>query len=61
VAPPGNQAANGENKLQPVAMGGSGLLDNHLLPESNTIKHNRRDLQQYIHITLLRKKWKKLK
>jgi hypothetical protein len=22
VAPPGNQAANGENKLQPVAMGG---------------------------------------
>jgi len=27
VAPPGNQAANGENKLQPVAMGGPGLLD----------------------------------
>jgi hypothetical protein len=28
VAPPGNQAANEENKLQPVAMGGPGLLDN---------------------------------
>jgi hypothetical protein len=27
VAPPGNQAANGENKLQPVAMGVPGLLD----------------------------------
>jgi len=27
VAPPENQAANGENKLQPVAMGGPGLLD----------------------------------
>ena len=27
MAPPGNQAANGENKLQPVAMGGPGLLD----------------------------------
>jgi len=28
VAPPGNQAANGENKRQPEAMGGPGLLDN---------------------------------
>ena len=28
VTPPGNQAGNGENKLQPVAMGGPGLLDN---------------------------------
>ncbi len=27
MAPPGNQAANGEHKLQPVAMGGPGLLD----------------------------------
>jgi len=27
VAPPGNQAANGENKLQPVAMEVLGLLD----------------------------------
>ena len=27
VAPPGNQAANGENKLQPEATGGPGLLD----------------------------------
>jgi len=28
VAPPGNQAENGENKLQPIAMEGPGLLDN---------------------------------
>lgn len=28
MAPQGNQAANGENKLQPVATGGPGLLDN---------------------------------
>jgi len=28
VAPPGNQAANRENKLQPKATGGPGLLDN---------------------------------
>jgi len=28
VAPPGNQAANRENKLQPIAMEGPGLLDN---------------------------------
>ena len=27
VAPPGNQAANGENKPQPVASGETGLLD----------------------------------
>ncbi len=27
MAPPGNQAANGENKLQPVAMEVLGLLD----------------------------------
>jgi hypothetical protein len=27
VAPPGNQAANRENKLQPIAMEGPGLLD----------------------------------
>ena len=27
VAPPGNQAANGENKLQPIAMEVLGLLD----------------------------------
>jgi len=27
VAPPGNQAANGENKGQPVATRGLGLLD----------------------------------
>ena len=27
MAPPGNQAANGENKLQPVAMGDPSLLD----------------------------------
>jgi hypothetical protein len=27
MAPPGNQAANGENKRQPEAMGGSGLFD----------------------------------
>ena len=27
VAPPGNQAANGENKPQPTAMGGPSLLD----------------------------------
>ncbi len=27
VAPPGNQAANGEHKRQPVAMGVPGLLD----------------------------------
>jgi len=33
VAPPGNQAANGENKRQPEAMGGPGLLD-----KSKTIK-----------------------
>jgi len=38
VSPPGNQAANGENKLQPVAMGVPGLLDqSSLLPEE--IKH----------------------
>jgi len=28
VAPPGNQAANREDKLQPIAMEGPGLLDN---------------------------------
>jgi hypothetical protein len=28
VAPPGNQAANRENKLQSIAMEGPGLLDN---------------------------------
>jgi len=28
VAPPGNQAVNGENKRQPAATGGLGLLDN---------------------------------
>jgi hypothetical protein len=27
VAPPGNQAANGEIKHQPVALGDTGLLD----------------------------------
>jgi hypothetical protein len=27
VAPPGNQAVNGENKPQPVASGETGLLD----------------------------------
>jgi len=27
VAPPGNQAANGENKPQPVASGETGLFD----------------------------------
>jgi len=27
VAPPGNQAENGENKPQPVASGETGLLD----------------------------------
>jgi len=27
VAPPGNQAANGENKPQPAALGGPSLLD----------------------------------
>jgi hypothetical protein len=27
VAPPGNQAANRENKLQPIATEGPGLLD----------------------------------
>jgi hypothetical protein len=27
VAPPGNQAANREDKLQPIAMEGPGLLD----------------------------------
>jgi len=30
VAPPENQAANGENKLQPKAMEGLGLLDQML-------------------------------
>jgi hypothetical protein len=30
VAPPGNQAANRENKLQPIATGGPGLLDRNL-------------------------------
>jgi class 3 adenylate cyclase len=29
VAPPGNQAANGENKPQPVASGETGLLDSN--------------------------------
>jgi len=28
VAPPGNQAANREDKLQPIAMEGPGVLDN---------------------------------
>jgi hypothetical protein len=28
VAPPGNQAANREDKVQPIAMEGPGLLDN---------------------------------
>jgi len=27
VAPPGNQAENGENEPQPVALGETGLLD----------------------------------
>jgi len=31
VAPPGNQAANREDKIQPMAMEGPGLLDNDLL------------------------------
>jgi hypothetical protein len=30
VAPPGNQAANGENKRQPAATGVLGLLDKYL-------------------------------
>jgi hypothetical protein len=30
VAPPGNQAANRENKLQPKATEGPGLLDTNL-------------------------------
>jgi len=29
VAPPGNQAANREDKIQPIAMEGPGLLDNN--------------------------------
>ncbi|MBU2234324.1 MAG: hypothetical protein ABIJ57_08540 [Pseudomonadota bacterium] len=32
MAPPGNQAANGENKPQPVASGETGLLDSLLKP-----------------------------
>jgi hypothetical protein len=35
VAPPGNQAANREDKLQPIAMEGPGLLDNIERPTSN--------------------------
>jgi anaerobic selenocysteine-containing dehydrogenase len=31
VAPPGNQAANKENKLQPIISGETGLLDSSLL------------------------------
>ena len=34
---PGNQAANGENKLQPVAMGGPGLLDFCCFPQPDEI------------------------
>ncbi len=30
MAPPGNQAANRENKLQPIATEGPGLLDQKL-------------------------------
>ena len=35
VAPPGNQAANGENKRQPIAMGVLGLLDKASSIEEN--------------------------
>ena len=30
MAPPGNQAANGENKLQPIVSGETGLLDSRM-------------------------------
>jgi len=37
VAPPGNQAANGENKRQPEAMGGPGLLDRNIWSKSASL------------------------
>jgi len=37
VAPPGNQAANGENKRQPEAMGGPGLLDINIWSKSASL------------------------
>ena len=34
-APPGNQAGNGENKPQPVALGETGLLDSNIFSQLN--------------------------
>jgi len=63
VAPPGNQAANGENKYQPIVSGETGLLDsyfmNHYVPKNKAVKMKRdkvangqrlknRDIQQFI-------------
>jgi len=36
VAPPGNQAVNGENKPQPVASEEAGLLDSSTKPKDET-------------------------
>jgi hypothetical protein len=39
VAPPGNQAVNGENKPQPVVSGETGLLDSKKLLIWNILRH----------------------
>jgi len=38
VAPPGNQAANGENKPQPAVFGETGLLDSIRQAEQEAIR-----------------------